>query len=214
MLKNYLKIAWRNLLKKKVYSFINIAGLGMGMACCFLIYMYVQDELSYDQYHEKKDRIYRVLHGFNESSLSDNVEPDYYEVWGNAPVGQALANDFPEIDRIVQFSGRADILLRNGEEMFQEEGVFFMDSTAFDVFSWKLIKGDPNTALVAPFSIVLTESTAKKYFGDEEPMGKTLEGDEIRWQIRSGYLQSYRNNGRCAGELSFQVQHFNFHEYF
>ncbi|WP_296619472.1 ABC transporter permease, partial [Marivirga sp.] len=177
MLKNYLKIALRNLLKKKAYSFINISGLGIGMACCFLIYLYVQDELSYDQYHEKKDRIYRVLHGFNESSQPDNVKPDFYEVWGNAPVGQALANDFPEIEKVVQFSGRADVLLRNGEKMFQEDGIFFMDSTAFDVFSWQLIKGDPKTALVAPFSIVLTESTAKKYFGDEDPMGKTLNGD-------------------------------------
>ncbi|PTB93428.1 ABC transporter permease [Marivirga lumbricoides] len=186
MFKNYIKIAWRNLLKKKVYSFINIAGLGMGMACCFLIYMYVQDELSYDQYHEKKDRIYRVIHGFSESSESDNVKPDYYEVWGNAPVGQALANDFPEIEKIVQFSGRADILLRKGEKMFQEEEVFFMDSTAFDVFSWKLLKGDPNTALVAPFSIVLTESIAEKYFGDEDPLGKTLEGDESGGRSNKG----------------------------
>ncbi|MBK6266362.1 ABC transporter permease [Marivirga sp. S37H4] len=177
MLKNYIKIAWRNLLKNKVYSFINISGLGIGIACCFMIFMYVQDELSYDQYHEKKDRIYRVLHGFNESSESDNVKPDYYEVWGNAPVGQALASDFQEIEKVVQFSGRADILLRNGEKMFQEDGIFFMDSTVFDVFSWKLIKGDPQKALVAPYSIVLTETTAKKYFGDEDPMGKTLDGD-------------------------------------
>ncbi len=85
----------------------------------------------------------------------------------NAPIGPALAENFPEIDKVLQFSGRSDILLTNGDRIYQEDGVFFMDSTAFDVFDWKLLKGNPKTALAAPFSIVLTETTAKKYFGDE-----------------------------------------------
>ena len=186
MFRNYSIVAWRNLVKKKAYSFINIFGLGLGIACCVLIFMFVKDELSYDNYHAKKDRIYRVIHG--ESAADSKGGPSLYPywVWGNAPIGQALKGDFPEIDKVVQFSGRADILLTHEDNMYQEEGVFFMDSTAFDVFSWHLLKGNPKTALAAPFSIVLTESTARKYFGDEDPMGKTLKGSESAGRSNAG----------------------------
>ena len=184
MLKNYFKIAYRNLLKKKVYSFINIVGLGIGMACCVLIFMFVQDELSYDKYHEKGDRIYRVIHG----ATQEGVEPDLstFWVWGNAPIGPALQLDFPEIEKVVQFSGRADILFTVNDQTQQEDGVFFMDSTAFDVFSWEMLEGNPKTALVAPYSVVLTESTAKKYFGNEEALGKTMKGSEAAGRSNPG----------------------------
>jgi putative ABC transport system permease protein len=172
MYKNYLMIAWRNLLKKKAYSAINILGLALGIACCLLIFMYVDYERSFDNYHAKGDRIYRVIHG----SRDEKESTASFWVWGNAPIGQALYDNFPEVDKVVQFSGRSDLLLTRGDVTYQEEGVFFMDSTAFEVFSWKLLKGNPKTALSAPYSIVLTESTAKKYFGDEDPLGKTLKG--------------------------------------
>src|SRR5258708_6796901 len=158
MYKNYLIIAWRTLLKKKGYSAINIFGLALGIACCLLITMYVDYERSFDNYHTKGDRIYRVIHGWADDKNAKGKSTESYWVWGNAPIGRALHDNFPEIDKVVQFSGRSDILLTNGETSFQEEGVFFMDSTAFDVFSWKLIMGNPKTALAAPFSIVLTES--------------------------------------------------------
>jgi putative ABC transport system permease protein len=187
MWKNYFKIAWRNLLKKKVYSFINIVGLGVGMACCLLIFLFVQDELSYDTYHEKGERIYRLTHGSRSpEGVTEGDDTAPFWVWHNAPVGPALKEEFPEVEKIVQFSGRSDLLLSYGETTLQEDGVFFMDSTVFDVFSWKLIQGDPKTALVAPFSIVLTESTAKRYFGDEEPLGKTLKGSESAGRGRAG----------------------------
>ncbi|MEO8473965.1 MAG: ABC transporter permease [Chryseolinea sp.] len=180
MFKNYFVIGWRNLLKKKAYSLINIFGLGIGIACCLLIFIYVNYERSFDNYHVNGDRIYRVIHG----SKKDPV--DAYWVWNNAPIGPALADNFPEIDKVVQFSGRSDILLTNGDKIYQEEGVFFMDSTAFDVFSWKLLKGNPKTALAAPFSIVLTETLAKKYFGDEDPLGKSLKGTESPGRSNAG----------------------------
>ncbi len=187
MYKNYLKIAWRNLIKKKAYSFINIFGLGLGIACCLLIFMFVQDELSYDNYHEKGNRIYRVIHGWEASdSLNRKASTDSYWVWGNAPIGPALKNEFPEIDKVVQFSGRADILLSVDDKLYQEDGVFFMDSTVFDVFSWKLIEGDPKTALAAPYSIVLTQTTARKYFGEENPVGKLLKGSESAGRAAAG----------------------------
>ncbi len=187
MLKNYFKIAYRNLLKKKVYSFINILGLGVGMACCVLIFMFVQDELSFDNYHEKGDRIYRLTHGSRSpEGVKEGEEAEPFWVWHNAPVGPALKEEFPEVEKIVQFSGRSDLLLSYGETTLQEDGVFFMDSTVFDVFSWKLLAGDPKKALVAPYSIVLTETTAKKYFGDQDPLGKTLKGSESAGRANAG----------------------------
>jgi len=181
MIKNYFKIAWRTLLKSKGYATINILGLAIGLACCLLIGLYIQDELSYDQYHAKKDQIYRVLHGYKESGTAGSTATDQkgsftYQVWGNAPVGKALKADFAEVQEVVQFSGQSSVLLRYGEKAFQEDNVFYADSNALDVFSWKLIAGNPKTALTAPYSALLTESTAKKYFGDENPIGKTLEG--------------------------------------
>lgn len=180
MYKNYLKIAWRNLTKKKGYTFINISGLAVGMACCMIIFLFVYDELSYDGYHEHGDRIYQVIHG------SESAADSEFWVWNNAPIGPAMANEFPEIEKVVQFSGKADILLRHGEITHQEDGVFFMDSTVFDVFSWNFIDGDPKTALVAPYSIVLTESAAKKYFGNEEALGKILEGRAVAGRAEGG----------------------------
>jgi putative ABC transport system permease protein len=184
---NYLKIAYRNLLKKKVYSFINIFGLGVGMACCVLIFMFVQEELSYDNYHEKGDRIFRVIHGsIPEEGVTEGEGTNDFWVWGNAPVGPALKQDFPEIENVVQFSGRADILLSIDDNTQQEEGILFMDSTAFEVFSWELLQGDQKTALAAPYSIVLTESTAKKYFGNENALGQSIKGSDVAGRANAG----------------------------
>lgn len=171
MVRNYFKIAWRNILKNKGYSSINILGLAIGLACCLLVVLYIQDELSFDHYHTKKDRIYRVVHDWKERNGMETQQ-----IWGNAPVGAALKADFPEVQTILQFSGQISILLKQGEKAFQEERVFCMDSTAFDMFSWTCIAGNPHTALAAPYSIVLTESMAKKYFADSNPIGQTLEG--------------------------------------
>lgn len=154
------------------------------MACCVLIFLFVQDEMSFDNYHVNKERIYRLIHGEGK----EGVNPDYsnFWVWGNAPVGPALQLDFPEVEKVVQFSGRSDILFTVGDNIQQEDGVFFMDSTVFDVFSWELIEGNPKTALVAPFSVVLTETTAKKYFGNEPAVGKTLKGSESAGRSNPG----------------------------
>lgn len=170
MLRNYIKIAWRNTVKNKVYSIINIGGLAIGLSCFLLITLYIQKEFSYDNYHEKGNRIYRVLHH------GDSEDASKAWVWGNAPVGPALKTDFPEIVEKVQFSGRSAILLKYGANAFQENDCFYADPTALDVFSWPLVSGDPATALEAPYSIVLTETTAKKYFGDQDPLGKSIEG--------------------------------------
>lgn len=170
MFKNHIKIAWRNIVKNKVYSIINVGGLAIGLSCFLLITVYITKELSYDNYHQNGDRIYRVLHHGDPEDLSKAW------VWGNAPVGSALKTDFPEVVEKVQFSGRSAILLKHGANSFQENDCFYADPAAFKVFSWPLISGDPMTALEAPYSIVLTETTAKKYFGNQNPLGKTIEG--------------------------------------
>src|SRR6056297_3353765 len=121
MLRNYLKIAWRNLLKNKGYSVINIGGLAIGMTCFLLIAMFIRNELSYDSYHEKGDRIFRVVH----HSSPDNSEDRW--IWGNAPVGPALKSDFPEVIEKVQFSGRSDVLLEYNNRSFQESNCFYME---------------------------------------------------------------------------------------
>lgn len=177
----------------------------MGIACCFLIFMFVQDEYSYDTYHEKGERIYRVIHGSSGTDNSNEGATDSFWVWGNAPVGPALSEYFPEIDQVLQFSGRSDILLSTGDKAYQEEGIFFMDSTVFDIFSWELLQGDPKTALVNPFSIVLTESTARKYYGDEDPMGKTLKGSASAGRSNAG---EYKVTGVIADVP--ENSHFNF----
>ena len=186
MFKNYSLVAWRNLVKKKAYSVINILRLGLGIAWCVLIFMFVQDELSYDNYHTKGPRIYRLIHGESAKGTTGGPIVNTPWIWHNAPVGPAIKADFPEIEKVVQFSGRSDILLMYGEKMYQEEGVFFMDSTVFDVFSWQLLKGNPETALADPYTIVLTETTARKYFGDEDPIGKTLKASESSGRANKG----------------------------
>jgi putative ABC transport system permease protein len=170
MLKNYLKIAVRNLLKHKAYSFINIAGLALGMTCCLLILLYVQHELSYDRFHRQADRIYRI---FWQSGNPQTRTPH--------PMAQAMARDFAEIESAVSLSPiwgpgltRPQFSVRYGDKRFEEREVFSADSTFFEVFSFRLIKGDPRTALRSPASLVITERMAEKYFGEEEPMGKVL----------------------------------------
>ena len=113
MFKNYLKIAWRNLLKNKGYSVINMGGLAIGMACFLMILMFINNELSYDNYHEKGEQIYRVVHHMGSAEAEDKW------IWGNAPIGPALKEDFSEVTEKVQFSGRSDVLLKYNANAFQ-----------------------------------------------------------------------------------------------
>ncbi|MEH6680568.1 MAG: ABC transporter permease [Sediminicola sp.] len=199
MIKNYLKIAWRNLLKNKGYSAINIGGLAVGMACFLMVSMFIRNELSYDRYHENADRIFRVVHQNSPDDPADSW------IWGNAPVGEALASDYSEILQKVQFSGRSDVLLKYGDRSFQESNCFFVDAAVFNVFSWPLLEGNPATALEAPYSVVLTESTARKYFGNSNPMGKTIEGGQTGGRAAPG---TYTVTGVMKDLPS--TSHFNF----
>lgn len=177
MFTHFLKIAYRNLVRRKVYSIINITGLAVGIACCLLITYYVRHELSYDKYNTKGDRIYRVIQTFRTQQKGEKLPPptpEDYQVWGCAPVGPALAAKFPAIEKLVQFTSPWNMLLQTGNTRIQQENILFMDSTAFDIFSWKMMAGNPHSALQAPNSIVLTKSVSEKLFGKENPVGKSL----------------------------------------
>jgi putative ABC transport system permease protein len=171
MLKNYLKIAFRNILRHKGFSFINITGLAAGIACCMLIMLYVQDELSYDRYHEKIDRLYRLE---RTGVLQDQV---YHVPVTAHPTGPAFENDLPEILQAVRL-WPTQLTVKNWNNHYFEEKIFFTDAAIFNTFTFPLLKGSPGSALKEPNSIVLTERMSKKYFNDIDSIGKTL---SIKW---------------------------------
>jgi putative ABC transport system permease protein len=168
MLKNYIKIAFRNLWKSKGFSAINIIGLAIGLATCLLIMLFVLDELSYDRYNKKADRIYRVdgdiKFGGNHFILA--VAPD--------PMGPALKKDFPQIEQYVRFRSNGGFVVKKGNENVQEDNVVYADSTLFDVFTLPMLDGNAASALQQPNSVVITETTARKYFNTTQAAGKTF----------------------------------------
>src|SRR4051812_32336157 len=132
MFRHYFQIAWRNLMKRKFYTLINVAGLAIGMTCCVLISVYLYHESSYDQYHVKRDRIYRVAQVFRsveQGATPGAPSPQDYQVWGCAPVGPALQADFPEVEKVVQFMSPNSLLLQQGDKRVQQDNLLFMDST-------------------------------------------------------------------------------------
>lgn len=162
MLKNYLKIAFRHLTQNKSYTIINTLGLGVGLAACIIIGLWVNYELSYDDYHHNSGRIYRVLNG-DVAAIPPTLAP-------------AFKNDHPELaEEVIRFwptKAPSDIVYE--DKIFAEQHITFSDPAIFEVFSHPLVLGDKETALIAPKSIVLSKSTAEKYFGNENPLGKTM----------------------------------------
>jgi len=167
MIRNYIKIAFRNLWRHKSFSLINIVGLAVGMTAFLLIVMYVRFELSYEKFHAKVDQVYRL--NVDIKSANDVMK----EAWSSGPMGPALKADFPEILESTRLFPYGTIVKANNR-LFQEDRMFFAEPSLFDVFSFPLLKGDPKTSLKNPYSVILTETTAKKYFGSADPMGRTL----------------------------------------
>ncbi len=168
MLKNYLKITLRNIAKQKGYSFINITGLAFGMALFILIARYIQFEFSFDKFHQNYDRIHRVEYNYDGKGR--------FIAFSHLPIGAALVRDFPEIERYTRFLNmdNGKLLSVGDDRKFAEDQGWWAEQSFFDVFSYKLLKGDPKTALAEPNCIVLSEQLAKKYFPDEEPLGKVM----------------------------------------
>jgi putative ABC transport system permease protein len=183
MFKNYFKIAFRNLWNNKVFSAINILGLAIGLAICLLITLFVTDELSYDKYNEKADRIYRVNADFlvNGSVFKERTVP--------AQLGATLVNDYPQVENSVRIIGHGEMLVKKGEQTVVEHNAAFADSTLFDVFTLPLIAGSPKTALTMANSMVISESMAKKYFNSTDVLGKTLLVDNTTTYTISGVMK-------------------------
>ena len=172
MLKNYIKIAFRNIVRHKGYTFINIFGLATGIICCLLILVYVQDELSYDKYHEKSDQIYRIV---NAGVIRGNqIEIPLV----SGPWGPAMVEELPEVLKAVRIKPPdSRWVIEHGEKKFPEKGLYFADPTFFEVFDVEMVVGNPVNVLDAPYSMVITEEMAEKYFGNEDPIGKIIVGD-------------------------------------
>ena len=167
MFKNYFTVAMRNLIRHKVYSTINILGLAVGIALCILIFLFVRYEWRYDAFHQNGDRIYRVLSTYkgDDGSLS----------WSSAraPLGPLLKATFPEIERAVRFFRWQRSRVTRGDQTFRAS-VTLVDPDVFHMFSFPLAQGDPDRALRDEHSVVISQEMARKYFGDEDPIGKTL----------------------------------------
>ncbi|HXB44469.1 MAG TPA: ABC transporter permease, partial [Puia sp.] len=170
MIKNYFKIAFRNLMKHRLISFINLFGLTVGLTCCLLITTYVLHELSYDRYNKNASDIYRVTRTFynTDGGISLNLSTVA------PPFGPLLQNDFPDIKQVTRLYPDGLTPLRYREKLFNERNCFWAEGNFFDVFTVQTVDGDPHKALQEPYSIMLTEEMAKKYFGNEDPMNKTL----------------------------------------
>jgi len=176
MLKNYILTAIRSLLRSKGFSIINILGLSIGLASFILITLYVYHELSFDRYHAKADRIFRIV----ENLRTENEI--LFQSTSSPPMGPSLLKDFPEVENYVRFQ-QWNLLVTKDDKAFYEPDSYIADSTVFDVFSFPLIKGNPKTALIEPNSVVLTESMAKKYFGEADPVGQLLKMDDDQYKI-------------------------------
>ncbi|MCJ7682128.1 MAG: ABC transporter permease [Candidatus Aminicenantes bacterium] len=199
MFKNYLITALRNFNRYRGYSLINLLGLAIGMACCIIILIYVQDEFSFDHYAEFSDRIFRVVMDFetpDRGAVSIARTPP--------PWAPSLADDYPEVESYVRFKTPLVSWLVSDEEKdrrFHEKGFYFADASVFEFFNLELIKGNPATALVEPRTIVLTEETARRYFGDENPIGKILRLDnQYNFEV-TGLMKNVPHNSHINFDL-------------
>jgi putative ABC transport system permease protein len=199
-----LKITLRNLKKRKGISLINIAGLTIGVIGFILIALFVQDELSYDRHHEKAGRIYRV----NVRAVANNTE--FYSATSCTPMAQALIREFPEVEAATKAHRFGVPLVRYKDKVFSEERFWSADASFFEVFTMPFLKGDPKTALTEPNSVVLTRSTAERYFGPEEPVGKTLNTDGRRDYLVTGVVEDVPRTSHFRFDLMGSMNTFEY----
>jgi len=187
MIKSYLKIAWRNLIRHKSFSLINIGGLSIGIAACLLISLYVNYELSYDCYNVKKDRIIRITNVMR-TPENDNVTI----ALSPTLLATTLNHGYPEVETAVRLEPDAAVIKVNNQ-LFSEKFVYKADANVFDVFSWQLVEGNPKQALADPHGMVITSALAKKYFGDNPALGKSITCNKVLYRV-SGVLADLPEN--------------------
>jgi putative ABC transport system permease protein len=195
MIRNYLLIAYRNLLRHSSISFINILGLSLGLACTMFIYLWVTDELSFDRFHKKADRIYRVE---EDQHYTNGVYHVTVTPWPSGPVWK---EQIPEIENACRIAWSGGLLFRYNATAFYEGNVRAVDSTFFRMFSFPMVKGDPITALKEPNSLVITEKVARKYFGKEDPLGKTLQVNNTEVFKVTGVIREMPTNSSLQVDI-------------
>ena len=197
MLKNYLKIAFRNMAKYRVISFINLFGLTVGLSCCLLILTYILHEESYDKYNSKASRIWRVTRSFNNKEGIVSLHLGAVA----PPFGPLLQNDFPDIQKVTRILPAGTSPMRYEDKLFNEQNIFFADNNLFGVFDIPIIRGDRTNALTEPYTVVMTEDVAKKYFGDADPINKVIRLDN-RFNFRvSGIIAPVPENSHFHPNL-------------
>lgn len=202
MFRNYLKIALRNIIRQKGYSFINIAGLAVGMACCMLIYLYISHEVSYDAYHQDADRIYRIA-----SSRQTTQNTDSFAGCGPA-VTPVLRQNYPEVEAIARLTMSRPKVVRYGDRIFREDCLGYADPELFEVFTIPFLAGDPETALIRPNTAVIAAGIAEKYFGHQNPLGQPLQVGDAQYEI-TGVIEDIPSNSHLkkAGIIASWLTH-------
>lgn len=199
MIRNYLKIALRNILRQKFYSAINLLGLAAGIACAVLLYLYVQDEMSYDSHFRHAERIYRV-EGI--ISREGRTTPSMYTQW---LLAETIQKDYPEVAAATKIFGTSDLLLTYQKKKFYEDNMLYVDEHYFKVLSFRFIKGDPTTAMKKPFSIVLTKDMAIKIFNRlSEVVGETIKIEENAYQI-TGIIDNVPTNTHFKSDAFISI---------
>lgn len=192
---------FRNIRRNKVFSFINIFGLALGFAACLITYLYITDELSFDKYHQKSDRIYRMLSHNPDHNIYSGIQPARFYDFAN--------ENTPGVERIIR-KYKWEAVLGFGDNKFHEVDICFADPEVFEVFDWKFIQGDRATALNESQSVVLTQTRAKKYFGDENPLGKTLRLDNALDLLVTGVIEDVPGNSHYSFGLVGSIEIINF----
>ncbi|TAE42075.1 MAG: FtsX-like permease family protein [Runella slithyformis] len=206
MLRNYLKIAVRNLLQNKGFSAINIFGLAVGIACCLLITLYVVDELSYDRYHQKADRMYRlnlaVKFGGKEELVATTADM----------LGPTLKKDYPQVENYARVYNAGSFLIKKAGTVtnIRETSILFADSTLFDVFSFPLVAGNPKLVLSEPNTIVISETAAKRHFANQNPVGQILNLDNQKDYKITGVMRDIPQNSHFTSDFFVSMQSLNY----
>ncbi len=197
MFRNYFKTAWRNFIKNKISSVINITGLTIGLTCCLLIALYIQHELSFDKFEKNGDRIARVIMQYNFAGSNESNEGNYTSV----RVAAIFPKTFPEVQSAIKMTEYSRVV-RSDEKMFDEKNFMYADANFFDIFSFKLLSGNIHDALATPYDVILTESTAKKYFGNSNPINKTLRvGNDSNLYHVTAVMQDCPSNSQIQFDL-------------
>lgn len=191
MIKNYLRSAWRNIARHKFISFINISGLTIGITCCLLILLYIINELSYDKFNTNADRTYRVTRIFYSKDGSENLHLSSIA----PPFGPLLKVAFPDIEKVTRVLPNGTTVFRYKDKLFNEQNGFFADENFFNVFSVNITEGDKKTALNDPYTVIITPEIARKYFGNEDPINKTVILDNTKHEFKvTGVFEPFPSN--------------------